>query len=293
MPFMSETLYQNLVCSFDDQAPISVHLADWPKPDLSLIDETLNHQMAVVMKLASLGHAARNKSNIKVRQPLSEVAFAVGSANELDVVDQFREILEDELNVKRVRVLGGSEEAIDYSLNPLPRQLGQKYKGLSPKVRQAILDLPAKESAERLLAGLNLVINVDEKYYEILPEEVEVHAAAKEGFSVAREGPYLAALVTTISQELFYEGLAREFVRRVQDQRKSLGFDIADRIRIYYQATAALSEAVKQNEAYIAAETLAVAVLDETLPHGLTPAEDAFDGEELHFALQAVQGVSE
>ena len=293
MPFMSETLYQNLVRSFDDQAPISVHLADWPKADLSMIDETLNHQMAVVMKLASLGHAARNKSNVKVRQPLSEVAFAVGSADELDVVDQFREILADELNVKQVRALGGSEEAVDYSLNPLPRQLGQKYKGLSPKVRQAILDLPAKESAERLLAGLNLVIKVDDKYYEIQPDEVEVHAAAKEGFSVAAEGPYLAALVTTISQELFYEGLAREFVRRVQDQRKSLGLDIADRIRIYYQATQALSEAVKQNEAYIAAETLAVAVLDEASPHGLTAVDDAFDGEELHFALQAVRGEAE
>ncbi len=293
MPFMAETLYQNLVRSSDDHAPISVHLAEWPKADLSMIDETLNHQMTVVMKLASLGHAARNKSNVKVRQPLSEVAFAVGSADELEVVEQFREILEDELNVKRVRALGGSEEAVEYTLNPLPKQLGQKYRGLSPKVRQAILDLPAKESAERLLAGLNLVVKVDGKHYEILPDEVEVHATAKEGFSVATEGPYLAALVTTISQDLFYEGLAREFVRRVQDQRKSLGMDIADRIKIYYQATTALSEAIKQNEAYIAAETLALAVLDETLPRGLAQAHDAFDGEELHFALQSVQGVGE
>ncbi len=293
MPFMAETLYQNLVCSVDGQAPISVHLADWPKADLSRIDETLNHQMAVVMKLASLGHAARNKSNVKVRQPLSEVAFAVGSADERDVVDQFKDILEDELNVKQVRVLGGSEEAVEYSLNPLPRQLGQKFKALLPKVRQAILDLPAKESAERLLAGLNLVIKVDDKYYEILPEEVEVHAAAKEGFSVAAEGPYLAALVTTINQELFYEGLAREFVRRVQDQRKSLGLDIADRIRVFYQATPALSEAVKVNEAYIAAETLSVAVLDESLPHGLEHASDGFDGEELRFALQVARGDAE
>jgi isoleucyl-tRNA synthetase len=293
MPFIAETLYQNLVRSDDDLAPISVHLAQWPQADLDRIDETLNHQMAVVMKLASLGHAARNKSNVKVRQPLSEIAFAVGSADELDVVEKFRDILEDELNVKRVRVLGGSEEAVDYSLNPLPRQLGQKYKGLSPKVRQAILELPAKESAERLLAGLNLVVKIDDKYYEILPEEVEVHAAAKEGFSVATEGPYMAALVTTISQELFYEGLSREFVRRVQDQRKSLGLDIADRIRIYYQATPALSEAVKQNEAYIAAETLAVAVLDSPLPQGLTQADDSFDGEDLQFAIQIARGAAE
>ena len=293
MPFMAETLYQNLVCSADERAPISVHLADWPEADLSLIDENLNRQMAVVMKLASLGHAARNKSNVKVRQPLSEVAFAVGSAEEREVIDQFKEILEDELNVKQVRVLGGSEEAVEYSLNPLPRQLGQKYKALLPKVRQAILDLPAAESAERLLAGLPLVIQVDGKYHEILPEEVEVHAAAKEGFAVAAEGAYLAALVTTISQELFYEGLAREFVRRVQDQRKSLGLDIADRIRIYYQATRTLSEAVKENEQYISAETLAVAVLEAQPPQGLLQANDGFDGEELQIALEAVRGEAE
>ncbi|MEA4930628.1 MAG: DUF5915 domain-containing protein, partial [Anaerolineaceae bacterium] len=292
MPFMAETLYQNLARSFDEKAPLSVHLAEWPKADLSMIDEPLNRQMAVVMKLASLGHAARNKSNVKVRQPLSEVAFAVGSADEMDVITQFQDILEDELNVKKVRALGGSEEAVEYSLNPLPKQLGQKYKGLSPKVRQAILELPAKESAERLLAGLSLTIKVEDKYYGVLPEEVEVHAAAKEGYSVATEGPYLAALVTTISQDLFYEGLSREFVRRVQDQRKSLGLEIADRITIYFQATPALSEAIKQNKAYIASETLAVAVLDEPLPHGLDQASDSFDGEDLRFALQVMRGAA-
>lgn len=109
---------------------------------------------------------------------------------------------------------------------------------------------------------------------------------------MATEGPYLAALVTTISLDLFYEGLSREFVRRVQDQRKSLGLEIADRITIYFQATPALSEAIKQNKAYIASETLAVAVLDEPLPHGLDQASDSFDGEDLRFALQVMRGAA-
>jgi isoleucyl-tRNA synthetase len=91
--------------------------------------------MTLVMKLASLGHSARNKSNIKVRQPLSEAAFAVGKAEE-GSYPTLPGILEDELNVKHVRLLGGDEEAVTYSLNPLPKQLGQKYRALSPKVRK-------------------------------------------------------------------------------------------------------------------------------------------------------------
>jgi len=128
MPFMADELYQNLVRSVDEGAPLSVHLADWPKPDEQSINEQLNREMALVMRLASLGHAARMKSNIKVRQPLAEVAFAVSSAEDAEIVERFKELLMDELNVKSVRVLSGSAEAVTYSLNPLPKQLGKSIR---------------------------------------------------------------------------------------------------------------------------------------------------------------------
>lgn len=285
MPFMADTIYRNLVASVDDQAPISVHLADWPKVNEKLINENLNNDMNVVMKLASLGHAARNKSNIKVRQPLAEAAFAVGKAEEGEVIHRFRDILEDELNVKQVRLLGGSEEAVSYSLNPLPKQLGQKYRNLSPRIRQAILELPAQESALKLLDGINLVVQLDGKYYEIQPDEVEVHTASKAGYEVATEGAYMAALITTLTPELFHEGLAREFVRRVQDLRKNSGLEISDRIMISYQASEELAKAIRAFESYIMNETLALA-LEEAELSDPDVFSDSFDGESLRLRLE-------
>jgi len=286
MPFMADELYQNLVRSVDEDAPLSVHLADWPEPDEESINEQLNHDMALVMRLASLGHAARMKSNIKVRQPLAEVAFAVSSAEDAEIVERFKELLMDELNVKSVRVLSGSAEAVTYSLNPLPKQLGQKYKGLYPKIRQAILDLPVQESAAKLLDGINLVVNVDGKFYEIQPDEVEVHSTAHAGFEVASDGPYLAAVDIELTPELMNEGLAREFVRRVQTLRKDGGLDLADRICLAYQATPRLNEAVQAFAEFIQSETLAVELIAGEIPEKWITANDSFDGEQLTIAIQ-------
>ena len=159
MPFMAEELYQNLVRMADETAPISVHLAEWPDYDTARIDESLNREMALVMKLASLGHAARNKANRKVRQPLAEVAFAVGSLDELAVPERYADLLEDELNVKHVRMLSAAAEAVSFALNPLPKQLGQKYGGRFPGIRQALLALDATPAAQKLLAGESVEVD--------------------------------------------------------------------------------------------------------------------------------------
>lgn len=292
IPFLAEELYQNLVRSFDSKAPLSVHLADWPKVDESLIDVELNKEMAVVMKLASLGHAARNKSNIKVRQPLAEVAFAVGSAEEVEVVSKFEDILLSELNVKAVRVMDGSSEAVTYRINPLPKQLGQKYKGIFPKVREGIQAIPVTEAAQKLLEGLSVNVEVDGKYYEILPEEVEVYMESKAGYVVASEGKYLAALVTELSTELIHEGLAREVVRRLQDLRKSSSLNISDRIRVRYLASQNLSAAIVSFKPYISTETLTVDIAEGEVPAGWALAVDQFDGETLTIGLSRSEGAS-
>ena len=286
MPFIAEQLYQNLICSWNPEAPLSVHLANWPEYDDALIDDALNREMALTMKLASLGHAARNKANRKVRQPLREVAFSVGNVDERGVIEKYAELLEDELNVKHVRLLDVVAEAVDYSLKPLPKQLGQKYGGRFPAVQKAILEQNQVEAANTLMAGQNLVIQVNGEAIEILPEEVEVRAQARTGFAVASEGGYLAALITDLSPELVQEGLAREFVRRAQDLRKQADLDIADRIRIYYEASPGLGEAVEAFKEYIMGETLALKMVAASLPAGLLSAADEFDGETLTIALE-------
>ncbi len=279
MPFMAEELYQNLVRSMDETTAESVHLTTWPVYDPAVINETVNHEMDLVMRLASVGHAARNKANRKVRQPLSEAAFSVRNADERRVVAAYADLLADELNVKHVRALDHATEAVSYTLNPLPKQLGQKYGSRFPALRKALLALDAEEAARSLLSGAAVDVVVDGERFEILPEEVEVRALAREGFAVANEGALMAALVTELTPELVGEGLAREFVRRVQDLRKQANFEISDRIELYFTASEQLTQAVFNNQEYIQGETLTLKIVNQPPAAELARVEDQFDGE--------------
>jgi isoleucyl-tRNA synthetase len=285
MPFLAEELYQNLVRGVDGRAPESVHLAKWPEAVEALIDESLNRDMALVMKLVSLGHSARQKANRKVRQPLAEAAFSVGNPEERAAVEKYAELMADELNVKKVRLLDASGEAASFSVKPLPRQLGQKYGNKFPALAKAITATDPEAAARALLAGLPLTVTVDGEQFSILPEEVEVRSQAREGFAVANDGAYLAALVTELTPELVSEGLAREFVRRVQDLRKTAELDVADRIKLTVEATAPLKQAIQANRDYVTAETLAVELKFAKPPRGSTTASDEFDGEKVTIGL--------
>lgn len=286
MPFISDELYRNLVCSVDSTAVESVHMANWPVVDLEAIDETLNKEMALVIDLASLGHAARNKANRKVRQPLSECAFSVGFLENRPVIEKYATILQEELNVKTVRLLDTASEAMAFSLNPQPKQLGQKYGNKFPELRRKILQLDPMEAGKTLLEGKSVEVQLDGVPYEILPEEVEVRADAHEGFVVASEGGNIAALVVTLTPELKREGLAREFVRRVQDLRKSAELEISDRIEVVYEADEELAQAIEENHDYIKNETLAVELSRGVVPQDLAQAADTFDGVQVKVGLR-------
>jgi isoleucyl-tRNA synthetase len=288
MPFLAEELYQNLVRSVDQFAEESVALAEWPSYVEAFIDEGLNRDMAVVMQLVSLGHSARQKANRKVRQPLAEAAFSVGSAAERKPVKAFADLIADELNVKKVRILDASTEAVAHVVKPLPKQLGQKYGNRFPAIQKAILALNAEEVSRTLLAGNSFTVKVEDDQYEILPDEVEVRAQAREGFAVAEDGAHVAALVTELTPELQEEGLAREFVRRVQELRKSAELDVADRIELYIEASPGLKKAVTAHKEYIMAETLAVKLKFRKPVIKSTKSEDEFDGEHVSFGVLKV-----
>ncbi|HTP01788.1 MAG TPA: isoleucine--tRNA ligase [Anaerolineales bacterium] len=286
MPFLADELYRNLVCSVDKYAPESVHLAEWPRHNEALVDEKLNADMALVMKLVSLGHAARQKANRKVRQPLQEAAFSLGNVSERGAVESFADIIEDELNVKSVRLLDAAAEAVSHSVKPLPKQLGQKYGNKFPSIQKALLAMNGDQVAQSLLTAGSVKVMVDGQPYEILPDEVDVRAQAKEGFAVAEEGAYVAALVTELTPELVQEGLAREFVRRVQDLRKAANLDVADRIHLFVQTTDTLREAIEAYQEYITTETLTLSLEFGALPLDAPSAEDDFDGQAVQVALQ-------
>jgi isoleucyl-tRNA synthetase len=288
MPFLAEELFQKLVVAVDENAPESVHMAIWPKYDDSKIDETLNSEMKLVMKMASLGHAARNKAEIKVRQPLAEVAFSVGSAHEARAIEKYSEMFMGELNVKAVRALGSSGEAITYTLNPLPRQLGSKYQQKFPQVRKAILAIDGDVAGRKLLAEESIEVVIDGETLTILPEEVEVRADAKSGLVVATDGAYLAALSTELTPALRNEGLVREFVRRVQDLRKQADFEISDRIDVVYQASDILAGAIAEFGDYIKGEVLAISIKDAEISGEYFSQDEpfTFDGENVSIGVK-------
>jgi len=284
MPFLAEDLYINLVWNLDPEAPQSIHLTDWPSFDSGIILEEVNDEMRIVMKLSSLGQVARNKASIKVRQPLSEIAFFLRDKTAKETLEKYSYLLADELNVKQVRVLDSASEVVSYQLNPLPQQLGQKYQARYPAIREVLLGLDAGEVAPYLLDGESLCIDVEGEQLDILPTEVEVLANALPGFVFATEGAFLVALMTEITPALFQEGIARELVHVVQELRKQDSFDITDRIHLYIQASEELSEAASTHREYIMNETLAVEIHEGEVPEGTTTSVK-ISGGEVHIGI--------
>jgi isoleucyl-tRNA synthetase len=222
MPFLSETMYRNLVGSVDSSAPDSVHLSTWPECDDTLIDPHEMDRMALAQRLVSLGRAARESADLRVRQPLAEVLFAVRFPVEKTTVEKLNDLIAAELNVKRVMVLEGAGEVVQYRLNPLPSKLGRKFGKDFPRVQKALREGAPEDVrawARMLQAGQAVTITLDGQEYKVEPDECEVQRSAAEGYAVAEEAGYLAALNTHLTDNLILEGLAREIVRRVQTMR--------------------------------------------------------------------------
>jgi isoleucyl-tRNA synthetase len=306
LPFLSETLYRNLVADVDRNAPESVHLAYWPEYNPALIDEGIRRDMSVVQRLVGLGLAARNnvtqsgsdkKITIGVRQPLASAEFF--ASRDADVVSRYADLIKSELNVKQVGVM--SAEAahgmvqVVYSLNPIPRLLGKKL-GENFKKVQSLLkggdQATVRPYAEALLRGENAVVSIDGQTFELTPEEVEVKALREvaEGHAVAEEGEYVAVLDTRLTEDLVLEGLAREVVRRVQTMRKEADFNIADTIAVRYVASDRLSQAIRQFSDYIASETLSETMEIGEPNNGFFKQEFSFDGETLAVGVKRISG---
>jgi len=200
MPFMAEEMYQNLVRSVDATAPESVHLCDYPQADEALVDEEMMEDTRLVMRLVSLGHGARNRAGIKLRQPLAKALFKVRSESEAESVRRLADQVLDELNVKELVILEDAGQVVDYRASPVSRLLGKKYGALFPKIRAALAKLDRAELARRVQAGESIALEVEEQTVNLLPEELEVRTEAKEGYAVAEEVGYLAAISTTLKR---------------------------------------------------------------------------------------------
>ena len=285
MPFISEELYQNLVRVFDPAAPESVHLCDYPTPNQALIDEQLIADTHLAMRVVSLGHAARMKAGIKVRQPIQRALFKVRTDQEADSLKRLTAAIADELNTKEVGRLDTVAEVADYRVTAVPNLVGKKYGALFPKVRAALAQADALSIAQQMAAGETVRLTIDGQEVELLPEELQTSLTPREGYAVADDAGYIAAVTTQLTPELVREGLAREIVRRVQTMRKDADFRIQDNIVIYYQAGPAIKPVIETFGEYIRQETLATAIVEGAAPDSAFKQEAALDGEVVTLAV--------
>lgn len=253
VPFITESIYRNLVCSVDDKAPISVHLCDFPVANEAFIDTELEAEMELVLEIVVLGRAARNASNIKNRQPIGNMY--VKADRQLD--DFFKEIVASELNLKAVSFKDDMEEYLSYSFKPQFKVLGPKVGKQIGEVKAALAGINGHAAKAELESTGKLKLTLKSGEVELLPEDVDITMSQTEGFATQRYGNITIALETTLSQELIEEGFVREIISKLQTMRKENGFQVVDHITVYAAGNDKLVDIMSRNEDFLKKVVLA------------------------------------
>ena len=253
VPFITESIYRNLVCSIDPQAPESVHLADYPVANEAWIDTELEKDMELVLEIVVLGRASRNETNIKNRQPVANMY--VNADHEL--TEFFKEIVEDELNVKAVTFKDDMEAYLTYSFKPQFRVLGPKVGKAIGAIKAALGKVNGHQAKAELDREGELKLSYQGGEVVLKPEDIEVSMAQTEGFNCQRYNGVTIALDTTLTEDLLEEGFVREIISKVQTMRKENGFEVTDHIKVSLSGNEKLQALVKKNESYLKEITLA------------------------------------
>ena len=253
VPFITESIYRNLVCSVDDKAPISVHLCDFPVANEAFIDTELEAEMELVLEIVVLGRAARNASNIKNRQPIGNMY--VKADRQLD--DFFKEFVASELNLKAVSFKDDMEEYLSYSFKPQFKVLGPKVGKQIGEVKAALSGINGHAAKAELESTGKLKLTLKSGEVELLPEDVDITMSQTEGFATQRYGNVTIALETTLSQELIEEGFVREIISKLQTMRKENGFQVVDHITVYAAGNDKLVDIMSRNEDFLKKVVLA------------------------------------
>jgi isoleucyl-tRNA synthetase len=249
LPFLTEEIYQNLVRSVYPSAPESVHLTEYPRVDAGLIDEALERSIEAVIRLKNLALHLRTQSKVKIRQPLSTLYVRPRNAADrrvLENADYAAQILE-EANIKRVSLIEDETKLVKVRLKPDAKKIGPRAGKYLKAIAQAL---------EQAGSGTNKV-EVDGQTFELAPDEIIISYEGPDNLKCSQEQGTFMALDTTLTPELEREGIARDFNRLIQDQRKALGLDISDRILVNYTASSRIAEAIATHQEYLRSELLA------------------------------------
>lgn len=252
VPFVTEQIYQNLVTPFFADAPMSVHLCDYPKANAKYIDKELERKMAQTMDIVVLGRSARNNSNLKNRQPLAAMYVTGGK----DIDEETIEILKEELNVKRVICGKEAEKYVDYEIKPQLKTLGPKYGSLLGEIRKFLANCNAVEVVNTVKQGKPYVAEFNGKQVEFSESDLLIGSKNKEGFVASGDGVFTVVLDTNLTEELVSEGIMREIVSKIQTMRKENDFVVTDHIAVSVEGDEQVLCAVNRFKDDIARDTL-------------------------------------
>ncbi len=280
IPFVTEEIYQNLVRNTNSTALESVHHCEWPLIDKTLISERLVRDMDLVIKVCSLGRAARGKCGVKLRQPLS-AARIVTSADVAGSIQRLSELVKEELNVKELDITSDRGKLVEQIPELIPEVAGERHGKLMPRLRDSILKMNPQVYISAQKEGGKVDVMVDGCAVTVSPDEFRITTKPRDEWVVIEEGDILVGVNRVIPPDLALEGLARDIVRRIQDQRKKANFNIDDRILIYYGGGSKILQAFSTFDEYIAAETLAVEVSNEPAPKAAYVVDYNLTGERL------------
>jgi isoleucyl-tRNA synthetase len=253
-PFFSDYVYHQLLGETGDGLAESIHLTTFPAVDISVIDTALENDMAFVKKVVSLALAARKRKNLKVRQPLSRIV--IHAQDEKPPSDDTCEIILRELNIKNIEFAESPDDFVSYTVKLDFAKLGPKFGKAMGEISKAAQAL-SQDEIKQFMIEERLNIEVGDRQVDLSKEDVEIVRHEQDGFGVEVDGPVMIALDTALTPELIDEGFARELVNKIQNMRKSSGFEVTDRIRIKLFADEPLAGAADRFEQYICDETLA------------------------------------
>ena len=253
IPFMTEDIYQNLVRNLDKDAKESIHLCDFPAVKEEWIDAELEKDMDLVLKVVVLGRAARNGANIKNRQPIGKMFVKA----DLELPDFFRQIIEEELNVKNAEFTQDVSAFTTYTFKPQMRTLGPKYGKLLNAIRTALTEVDGNAAMNDLNTKGILKLDIDGNEVELTPEDVLTEMTQKEGYVSETDNGITVVLDTNLTEELLEEGFVREIISKIQTMRKEADFEVMDHITVSAENNDKLFDIIKKNEITIKNDVLA------------------------------------
>ena len=281
IPFMTEDIYQNLVRSLDKEAPESIHLCDFPVANEAHIDKDLEAKMEEVLKVVVLGRAARNTANIKNRQPIGRMFVKAETA----LPEFYQEIIQDELNVKKVEFTDDVRAFTSYSFKPQLRTVGRKYGKYVNEIKEILAGLDGNQAMDTLNETDLLSFETqDGTKVELAKEDLLIDMAQVPGFVSEGDNFVTVVLDTNLTPELIEEGFVREIISKIQTMRKEAGFEVMNHINVFQDGNDKLAEILKNHTEEIKKEVLADNILIGTM--GGHTKEWAINGEKGMFGVE-------